>query len=289
MKNTLLVPIDFSNNAITACHYACDLAQVKGYHIHLFHCYTSSSTSYGDERDLTLENETGHILKADLMMQEIKSTLQSKYAALEITSECTRGLIEDSLIKKTREEQYVMVVMGAKGSSPKKSYYWGSTTVAVTSRSEIPVLAIPEVSYHYPPCCVSLLTKFKPEELETLKTYVHLVSDIEKLTLVHVYREEDDKDDIDIQLKSWLFSVNEMSITNDVKAVSDHILSSDIDLDTVPEVVNKLINDNETDMVLVTKNRKSFFRRLFQSSVSKQLTLDLQKPTFFDRHLNDED
>ena len=58
MKKKILVPTDFSANALSAAHYACQIAAQNNYDIRLFHCYTTSTVD-----------------TADTQIQELKSTL----------------------------------------------------------------------------------------------------------------------------------------------------------------------------------------------------------------------
>jgi len=53
------------------------------------------------------------------------------------------------------------------------------------------------------------------------------------------------------------------------------------ELDSIPEVINEMILEEEVDILLVTKTRKSFFNRIFNRSVSKAIALNLIVPTFF--------
>ena len=281
MNKTILVPIDFSTNALSATKYACHLAQNRGFDIHLFHCYTSTSSVFDNE-----ETEVQHdseLLKADILMTEMVTDLENEFASIAFSFDCIRGLIDEKLSEKAKTGDYHLIVMGSKGASAQKSIYWGSTTVAITARSPIPVMVIPEGYEYFSPKRISLLTKFRPEELETLREYMHLIGQADELTLTHVYRETADRDEVFSKLSSWEFTIREMDIIPHVHVLSDHILKSDVNLDTVPEVVNKLIEDSNPDIVLITKTRKSFFQRLFTPSVSKALTLELRKPAFFDK------
>lgn len=281
MNKTILVPIDFSANSLSATKYACHLAQSRAFNIHLFHCYTSN-TSVFDNEDVETQNES-ELLKADILMTEMVTALESDFPHVTFTFKCIRGLIDEKLPIEAKTGDYELIVMGSKGSSAKKSIYWGSTTVAITAKSPIPVMVIPEDHTYFNPKRISLLTKFRPEELETLRAYIFLIGGADELTLTHVYRETADRDEVFNKLNSWEFTIREMGIVKNTHVLSDHILKSDINLDTVPEVVNKLIDESSPDVVLITKTRKSFFQRLFIPSVSKALTLELKKPAFFDK------
>ncbi|PVH26549.1 universal stress protein [Sphingobacterium corticibacter] len=283
MRNTILAPTDFSPNSLTAVQYACQLAKQKGYNLHLLHYYTSNTANFATESDQEPFSEDNSLLKADILMQELQVKLTTSYPELVITSVCERGLIDEKLPKEAGKDYYVLIVMGATGASAKKSIYYGSTTVAITAQSPVPVVAVPERYAAFDISHISLLTKFKAEELETLRAFISIMGEPEKLSLTHVYREESDIDNMQEHLQSWAFNIREMNIIKEVTIECAPISKSDVDLDTVPEVVNSLIEKSNPDIILVTKTRKSFFERFFKASVSKAIALELRKPTFFDR------
>ena len=63
MRKTILVPTDFSANALQAAQYACQIAKQNDYDIELFHCYTSSTA---------IDEENSTELKADVLIKELK-------------------------------------------------------------------------------------------------------------------------------------------------------------------------------------------------------------------------
>ncbi len=287
MRNTILVPTDFSPNSLSAIQYASHLAQKRNYGVHLLHYYTSTTATFANEGNNEDLLEDNSLLKADLMMRDLKQQLKGSFDQVVFTSNCVRGLLNEKLPTEAAESQYALIILGATGASAKKSYYYGSNTVAITASSPIPVIAVPA---GHETCAfdrISLLTKFKSEELETLRTFIDVVGKPNKLSLTHVYREENDVDETKELLESWAFNIREMNLLQEVNIDCAPISKTDINLDTVPEVVNSLIKERNPDLILVTKTRKSFFERLFSTSVSKAIALELTKPAFFDRVVED--
>src|SRR5690606_31024493 len=167
MNKTIIVPTDFSPNAEMACEYACQVAKVKAYRVHLLHCYTVSSVA-GDGTPTSIEEPT---ILADQKIKEFRDNLQRDHPELNISSECTRGLIIDKLSELSNTGKFALIVMGASGASQSKSLYWGSTTVAVAAKSEIPVIVVPNRKFNFDLDKVALLTNFKAEELDTLRIF----------------------------------------------------------------------------------------------------------------------
>ena len=275
---TIIVPTDFSENSEYAALYACELAQKKNADIQLLHCYTSASVGEDDGEDAD-----DPLLKADLLIQELKDRLMDRFPGVDIFIESSRTLIVDKLTEMANSGKFELIVMGASGSSKIKSIYYGSTTLAVASKSNIPVIVIPNRDYAFQIKHVALLTNFKHEELDTLKAYLRLLDEAESLSLIHVYKANQKKENIQDSLNNWVYNIKEMTQLQHVQSFAEPVQKEDEELDSVPEMVDKMIQEINPDMILVTPSRKTFFERLFSNSVSKALALELNKPAFFDK------
>lgn len=281
-QKKILVPTDFSENALAATKYACELALLRNYAIHLFHCYTSSSALFDEEKE---NSETSiPLMKADALILDLKELLQHEYPSLTFESTCTSGLISEVLPSIGTAPNYALIIMGTTGAGKGKSLAWGSNTSIITTKASIPVIAVPISNADFSLNHVGMLTNFKSEELDTLKEYLTLVGPIPNLDIIHVYKNIDNKEEINDLLSTWSFNIKNLEGTNNVQSIPEPIQLKDESLDTIPEVINHLIEAKDYDMIVVTKTRRSFFERLFRTSVSKEIVLDLERPTFFDNN-----
>ncbi len=278
MTKTILVPTDFSENAFFASQYACKLAAKNKLNIELFHCYTTTSTVFDEEGD------TSPVLKADILILEWKERLSREFPTIAIETSCVSGLLTETVPQKTEEGSYVFVVMGTTGAGKGKSVIWGSNASGIVSKSSIPVLAIPDGYDTFRLDNVAMLTNFKAEELETLSNYVNEISTIPHLTLIHVYKDSNNRDKIEDSLQSWSFNIKEIDGIESVHTLLRSLDEEDETADSVSEVIQHIVTENDYDMIVVTKTRKSFFERLFRTSVSKQIALHLNRPAFFDNN-----
>lgn len=278
-KKTIIVPTDFSENALYAATYACQLAKQNKYNLHLFHCYTSKTVMVDDET----ADEDNKILKADVLIEELKESLERQFSNVTISTECRTGLLTEVLPEYAIEPNFSLIVMGTTGAGSQKNISWGSNTNQISSKSTIPVLAIPFGYSDFSFKKIAILSNFKTEELDTIKEFINLVSDIENLDVIHIYKDNTKENDVEEQLNLWSFNIKHLNGIGNVNTISAFTDQHDEALDTVPEVINHCINQGNYDLVLVTKTRKSFFERLFKNSISKEVALDLRRPTFFDK------
>lgn len=275
MQKRIIVPTDFSENAYQAALYACQIATQNDFVVHLFHCYTSKTAI--DDQEL-------NIPKGDVLIQKLSINLKSQFTDISISTECVSRLLNDVLPEYAIEPHYSLIVMGTKGNTKNSLIIWGSNTSYITSKAKIPVIAVPEVTSTFKTDKVAILTNFKAEEIETLNEFVKNVNAIQTLDIIHIYKENKKTSDIEQQLKDWSFNIEQLSAIEKVNIIARPIQSQNEDLDTIPEVINAIISENDYDIVLVTKKRKTFFERIISTSVSKQITLTLQKPTFLDNN-----
>ncbi|KGE15752.1 universal stress protein [Sphingobacterium deserti] len=276
----LLVPTDFSDNAFLAAQYAAELCKKQKYSLHLIHFYTATSSAF-DDLEQPIDTEESDLLKADITIKEWADRLKARYPELLISFHNERGLLDEGLQKEAAREGYAAIVMGTTGVTADKNIFWGSNTALITAKSPIPVIAVPNKVISPQMNKVGLLTNFNQEELLTLHEFLHIFKDNIDLSLIHVFKESDSETSVNARLDSWQFNIQEFSAVQHIEKLIAPVVKDDKDLDTIPEVVAQLIEENNLDIILVSKSRKTFFERLFTSSVSKAITLALQKPAFF--------
>lgn len=279
MSNKILVPIDFSENANSAVQFAIDLAKKRGFDIHLYHNYTVSSSTFDDANsDGSEEN-----FKADILMADLIEKLKANNPTIVFTSKCERGIITESLLKETKNTTYSAIIMGTKGKTDDTSVIVGSTTYAVSQKSNIPVIAIPFNYQTKDIKKIGLLSNFKYAELDTLNEYIKIFGSDFEVKIIHVHYHTESEADIEDKLAIWKYQIKKHTEIKEVDIEVDSIKTDVEELDTIPEVINDIIKDEQIDVVLITKTRKSFFERLFKKSVAKQIIHHPIIPTFFSK------
>lgn len=280
MKDKILVLTDFSNNAYDAAFFACQLARQKSYKVHLLHYYTVKSSRFDEEEDAP-EHKHPMLLKADLLIIEMYGKLEAAFPDVKISISCKRGLLEEKLSNELKNGEYKFIVMGLKGESQHQSLLWGSTTAMITEKSDVPVWVIPSGRDTYKQGKIGLLTNFKAEELTTLRKFTQLNGKIDNLELIHVIQSPEEEKDILNRLETWMVNFKDWE---DIKGVNPIIGCTEGDIEsTIPGVINTLILQQGIEGLIITKTRRSFFRRLFEKSISKTLSSQLIVPTFFDK------
>lgn len=282
MTKRIIVPTDFSDNALIAAKYACHIASKQGYGIYLFHCFNSKTTIF-DEKINEKEAATP-ILKGDLIIREWKDELSSEFPNLTIETETRSGLITDVLPKFAQEPSFSLIVIGSNGLDQNDSPVFGSRTTQIATESKIPVIAVPFADQKNEISKAAVLTNFKEDELASLKEFSALLGTIAELDVIHVYQNSDDISEVELQISQWAEKVRNIVPNTTVNTILKPIDYSNQEKDTIGEVVNITINENYYDIVIVTKTRKSFFDKWFSRSISKEVIAKLETTIFFDNN-----
>ena len=190
---TILVPSDFSKNATTALLYAIHLSNLMQAKLVVFHCY---QVSFNVITEATTEEQTDLLIKKDIgvALQKLQTQVNNAYKELGINtvpSTTSVGvelnpLVVEKTIDVARKHQADLIVMGTHGASGLKKVFFGSNTSIMISKSDIPVLAIPE-NYSFEKIRTIALASDLEDPEDELNRVVPFVSAIgAQLDIVHL-------------------------------------------------------------------------------------------------------
>ena len=131
----ILVPTDFSDNALQALLYAVSLAKHTGAAITIYHVFRTGLS----ERMDGYVRQSGEE-QIDGLIQRIQPTLEG---GASVNGVVIQGEPVDSILDRTARQTYDLVVMGTEGETGIKGFLVGSVTLEVIRRTRQPVLAIP--------------------------------------------------------------------------------------------------------------------------------------------------
>ena len=273
----ILIPVDFSEYSYGAVEYACQivLANNSQQELDLIHVYTNHSNLYVN-RDLDPDIVDPQIEISEREMAKMIALVQQKYPGVKTNALYRNGNLFEETSKVTATFPYDAVLMGTKGSSGIEAVFLGSNTYDVILNTKTPVLGIPKEALAFKKQRVGLLTNFKEAEIEVLLQAINLFGNGFELILVHINKDDQDIKIIDEKFKTWINYIVERSGINDI---SFHVKSRE----NISHAINNAIIDEQIDIVLVTKSRKSFFRKLISENIVRKMAYNITTPTFFAR------
>ncbi|MEO8822312.1 MAG: universal stress protein [Ginsengibacter sp.] len=262
----ILVPTDFSKNALKAVAYAAEIAKRSEASIHLLHVIEPS-----------LNMTTMHVDSSDKKEVEKKSaefnlslkSIAEVYPDVEVIPFLEGGAVIAAIFKYVEKEKIDMIVMGTSGASGLKKYIMGSVTAGVIGKTKIPVLAIP-ISYELEkPDAIMFATN----QFEKNNKILEKIAGISKLfsAPVHVivFKEKGGNKNADFiyneeQLNRYLQFLKETFPKVEFKGAV--LEGTDFEI-----TIDGYSNINEVDIIAMVTYPKSFFEKVLIKSTTKQM------------------
>ena len=262
----ILVPTDFSNNALKAVAYASEIAKKSGATIHLLHVIEPSlnmTTMQTDSSGKKIVAEK--TAKLNLSLKSISDV----YPDVKVAPQLVGGNVITSILKYAENEKPDLIIMGTKGATGLKKIFMGSVTAGVIGKTKIPVLTVP-VSYELEePDAIIFATNQFEKNKEILDKIVSISKLFSAPVHVVVFKDIDGNKDADFiyndeQLNNYLHFLKETFPEGDFKG--EIIEGNDFEI-----TIDAYSNKNEADIIAMITYPKSFFEKIFLKSVTKKM------------------
>ena len=280
----ILIPVDFSDNSNNAIHYACQIAQLGGQELDLVHVFSSHSNTYLNVKGETALNDP-RVPEAEQNMAKTISQIQQEFLNIKVNGHFKEGNLYDEIKALTNSIAYDAVVMGTQGASGLDAVFIGSNTYDTILNTTTPVLAVPESATEYKKNNVALLCNFKEAELVALEQAIPLFETDYRLILIHVNTSDKPIKDIDEQFKEWINKIESELGISDISYIIKPQALFMRQKETIAQAISSVLLDEQVDILILTKSKKSVFRQLTEANVIKKLAFNIQIPTFFARVL----
>jgi len=277
--NKLLVPTDFSENAVNAFKYALNIAAKQDASITTLHVYSLkiSNLEIGTPAELTqaiLENqetrEEEHYKKfTEKIHQE---AIDEKLSQVPISHKLIEGLVVDEIVQESKDENPDLIVLGTDGVDNLADKLFGTTTSNVIANVDCSVLTVPADAEYHGIHRIAYASDFNKEDVETLKEIldfaglfgasVHVVHVSEK----GIPTDEDQRRMEDLE-EHFIASEEAGKIVFDLITASDTL-----------EGLENYIEAEAIDILVMYKEKESFWERLFNPSLTRKIALHGKKP-----------
>lgn len=239
---TILIPTDFSQNAIHAVRYAIELFKCERTQFYILHAFADEVYSpfrVSTEIDIEVEKESvkkENKKKLDTLILEVKDISSNPKHTFESVN--TFDSLVDAVNDFVNEINIDLVIMGTKGQTNDRKIIFGSHTIQIFKYVQCPVLAVPhEAEFHQPKKILfptNYMLPYKRRELKLLnclsreyKSEVHClyISDFETLSS----RQLDNKRFLSESLPDSFLFFERTAVKNKAKAILEYIPTKHID------------------------------------------------------------
>ncbi len=249
---SILVPIDFSENAMSAVNYAGALAKHLQLDLHLVHAIHNPVADINSS-----------IILLEILMDNAKIIANQKLAA---TAETLKeqfgitpkihmdfGLAADYIIKESENLDVDLIVMGTSGASGFVDSLFGSVTSSVIKRGKKPVMAIPDEA-KYEKVKVITMANDHQESMAFEMSFIH-----------NLAQKMESRLDI-IFIKSENTTYQQEMILNDAKLRQVSIWAP-----SVYEGITTYLEREGVDLLVLKHHDRNFFEDLIHKSTTKEI------------------
>lgn len=258
----ILVPTDFSDNANNALQYAINIGNFFEAEIHLLNIYEVRSTtgSFKSVREYILEDVERDIFNT---IQKYKPSISGNTT---LVGRGVEGSTVDVICSIATHEHFDLIVMGTQGASGLKEIFLGSKTSGVMKNSEAPLLAIPnDVQYKPIKDIVFPVDTGIVADRKLLRPMLELVDSYHSSVKVLHLETEKTEEQYDPGIDFLLAGIN-------------HSYHSIMSADTINNLVNQFVIEEEADMICMIRRERNFWDNMFHRSVTKKEIFDSPVP-----------
>ncbi|MBC8757051.1 universal stress protein [Kordia sp. YSTF-M3] len=269
----ILVPTDFSANAMNALKFALELFKYDRSEFFIMHTYQDEI--YADNALLKRENvaKAAEVIgaKAEQQLNEILEAVHEispnpRHTYTIVSANNTLIDESDSIVDR---ENIDCIVMGTRGQTNDRKFTFGSNTLQVLKYVQSPVLAIPENYTYTPPRHILFPTNYMiPYKRRELKLVCEMASKYKAtIDMLHVS-------------KSGKLSIRQ---EDNQQFLRDELCKNTLNFKTtnntsISNAIYTYIKENAIDMLVMVNTRRSFLEDILLQSTIKKLSLYIDIP-----------
>jgi len=270
----ILLPTDFSDNALNAINYALELFKDEKCTFYLLNTYSPAIYSYEYQiannvymRDVIPEIKRKSESKLKKIISKVKKMFNnSKHEFIIISAYNT---LHNEIKKLTAKYNIDLIVMGTKGASGVKEVLFGSNTVQTIKKAKCPVLAIPSEYEFVKPTQILFPTDYKIDYTDNHLSILKIIAKIYK-SQVHILNVSIGK------LPSAVEKANEEKLNTLLTNVNDAYYT--FEYQEIPQAIGEFMELNEIHLLMMINNKHSFLENLFIKPVIHQIGFHLTVP-----------
>lgn len=274
---TILFPTDFSDNAIHAAQYAAMLAKRYDAKLILLNVYSvilpivAESPMLLDNNDIIIRRQND----AELSLQVFANNLieQASLPTEQIMQMVEYGLVTDVIAETAKSMNIDLIVMGTLGASNIIDRWFGTNAEKVVESTNCPVWVVPLNTPLNIPKVIMYAADFKEDEVTATYEVLAMAQPLGatcKVIHVHDY-----------------FELNTVQTVKDsVSELKDEFQNFDVSIsninrDEVLEGLETYVKTHLPDVLAMAVYEKSFFGKLFTSSMTGHFIQEAKQPMLF--------
>lgn len=273
MKKKIIVPVDFSMNALNAYNYARGLAKVYNARIEVVHVYQGSFNTKdplmvqsGKSQKEVLQERLDDFVKlypVDERADEIRE--------ISVKTRLIYGYPVNSLIHTSKEQGVAMLVMGATGEHDAVDRFLGSVSSEVVQRAYCPVLIVPKGYKYKPYKNILYSSNYESADENMLKRILSFNASFDAaIHFINVNNKKDQQfEAVENQIYNQLFEKGDPDF-------SFHLAS--INSNSISKGLFQYANENKIDLIVMVNKQRGLLESMLGTSLTKKIALRSKYP-----------
>lgn len=264
---TILLPTDFSDNAMNAALYAMRLFGPDDHDYVVLNCF--DMPVYGEFSMVNIMDRLAVDSREAMVPFVAKLKVAIANDAYKITTQSKQGQLH-RVVSSYRNGANVpeLVVMGTQGASGLKEVLMGSNTADVIKNSGLPVLTVPENGKYSGIKRILLADDGEDMDEKTLHVLMDLVQKTNAaLTVTRVVNEATMAEPIGVSGSAFRLAMKDIPYTTVQMSNGD-----------VEKALNLEIENSKADMAVLVHRKRGIFERIFHRSTSAKLAMHTHVP-----------
>lgn len=270
----ILVPTDFSACADNALRYACWLASILNSKITIVHAYDELISS-DVHMIATKEYLPRGAKESKRQLHQAIASLSQAYPTVAFENEVVPGWVDEVIVDVSHKKKIDLVVMGTSVHLNANDFFVGSKTAQMISHLKTAVLVIPENADFRPIHKILYATNFEYEDVDAISSIIALAEVFEaEIQIVHISTDKKPRTiRHDEEIMEWFEEITQKKVK--YKHLTFKTIVSGASM--ISEMEN-LVYTNHIDLMAMSTTGKTFLKRLFEGSLSRELSYKTEIP-----------
>lgn len=266
---TILVPTDFSENAINACEYAVGIAQKLQARIILLNVFHIPMI-VGDVPEGPLMPDFEELKGLSYKkLEEAKAEIDRRYPNVHLNIYSIQGFAVSEITDFAERNNIDLIIMGTQGASGLQELIIGSNTASVIEDAKCPVLAIPKNTLFKGIKNIVYATDYLESDISAINNLSEIAALFDaEIIVTHIAESENET----AGLKEWFIEATAKKLK--YKKLSFRLITDN----NVVHGLHEFTRSMPADILAMTTRRHNLFQKLFNPSITKKMAFHTEIP-----------
>ncbi len=270
---TILYATDYSDNSVSALHYACDLSEKLKANLIVLHVFdTPSFSGTYMLRPLKQIEKNAYEEQLAVLNTYCKKNIGEKLNRINVQMEVIHNVsILKGIMKKTKELDVDLVIIGMKDKHSNRGFLMGDIAKSLLTKISCPTLVVPNKSNIQTIKNIVYATDFESDDILAIENLISLALPfLAKIHIIHISSKEEYKGK-DQML--WFKDLLKQKV--DYKHLEFEFIISDSIFEELTSYLDKV---NANLIVMLERDERSFLKKIFHKDLVKRVESQTEIP-----------